>query len=146
MLITCAMLLLTIQREDTYEFVPSIRRVTSNIGDIQCEGIIDAKGTFVPDLKSLQRGLSANLSKEEVMYWASWPAPIVREVKVNDKLYEFRSGMLIPVTMSKDKQLIPDAGGTIIDFKDYHYSPTARRIYNLPGLFVLKKDEPAKKP
>lgn len=71
----------------------------------------------------------------------SWPPYLLDRYKTNDKLFEFRKGILIPMIMDKDRGLIPEIGGKIMEFKDYEYSPSARPIYNLPGRFVLKKVE-----
>ena len=68
------------------------------------------------------------------------------------RAYEFRSGMLIPGELQPDGRFVPEVGGKIIPFKDYQYSPSATRIWNLPGFFVtedeaaeLKKAKPADK-
>lgn len=53
--------------------------------------------------------------------------------------YEFRSGRLIPGTLNKEGDFVPELGGKIIDFKEYRYSKDAPYIYNLPGRFELKK-------
>jgi hypothetical protein len=52
------------------------------------------------------------------------------------KCYEFRSGRLILGETLEDGRFVPEIGSEVIDFKDYKYSPSAIRIYNLPGSFV----------
>ncbi len=146
MLYILPVLLAILQSENDYKFVPYVKGVTFHINHVMCEGIIDTDGSFLPNLKSLQRGLSAKLQKEEVFIDGSWPPPFRDDLRVNSKLYEFRSGKLIPMIVDQELGLIPEVGGIIIDFKDYRYSPTARRIYNLPGFFVRKQDAPMKKP
>ncbi len=67
----------------------------------------------------------------------------------NEPVYEYRSGRLIKGELDKEGNFLPDLPGKVIDFKDYRYSKTAIRIYNLPGSFVkpseIKKDEPKKR-
>ena len=43
-------------------------------------------------------------------------------------------------------KFVPDEGGRIIKFSDYHYSPFARPIWNLPGYFRPVAVKPADKP
>lgn len=54
------------------------------------------------------------------------------------KVFEFRSGMLIPGEIRKEGNFVPEAGGKMIEFKDYKYSPSEIPIWNLPGRFVKK--------
>jgi hypothetical protein len=68
----------------------------------------------------------------------STPTIINRLHKDVKKVYEFRSGRLIPGEM-KDFVFVPEIGGKIIDFSDYKYSPSAPPIWNLPGRFIEKK-------
>ena len=56
------------------------------------------------------------------------------------KVYEFRSGMLIPGEVQPDGRFVPEAGGKIIRFKEYQYSPAAIPIWNLPGVFVTEEE------
>jgi hypothetical protein len=55
------------------------------------------------------------------------------------KRVEFRSHRLIPGILANNN-FIPDLGGRIIDFKEYQFPASPRRIYNLPGKF-LKESE-----
>jgi hypothetical protein len=113
--------------------------VTGFVGDKYYQGVIASDGSFVPDLQK-SPGLLGQTGSDFL-------APHYRiAAKPNERVYEYRSGYLIPMVFVNKYELIPEVGGIIIDFKDYHYSPTARRIYNLPGRFVLKKDDTAKKP
>jgi hypothetical protein len=64
------------------------------------------------------------------------PGPIV----LTRKVYEFRSGMLIPGEIQADGRFVPEEGGKITKFKDYEYTPTATPIWNLPGRFVTKDE------
>ena len=56
------------------------------------------------------------------------------------KVYELRTGMLIPGTIQAWGNFIPEEGGKIVKFSEYRHSPLARQIWNLPGRF-----EPVKK-
>lgn len=110
----------------------------------KCIGRIDKHGTFTPYPEELERiakerrGAAPNPKKV-------FPNQLLISQYKNEAVYEYRFGALIPEVFDELNRPIPERGGTIIDFKDYVYSPTARRIYNLPGRFVLKKDAPAKK-
>jgi hypothetical protein len=59
--------------------------------------------------------------------------------RVNEPVYEFRSGMLVPGRIDAEYFFIPEKGAKIKAFKDYDYPNDPRRIYNLPGEFVPKK-------
>lgn len=65
--------------------------------------------------------------------------------KSPEKVYEYRSGILIPGVLGLDGRFVPEVGGTIIKFKYYRSSLTARRIWNLPGTFKIKRVEHHKK-
>ncbi len=118
-------------------FVPDLStRYRHNVGEFTCLGTLDSKGTFIPDLTTLN-------SKFGVI---GGPSKLIEAKTPNEKVYEYRSGVLVPMYINDKNKLIPEVGGKIIDFKDYQYSPTARRIYNLPGRFVLKNQQGEKKP
>jgi internalin A len=55
-----------------------------------------------------------------------------------EDVYEYRSGRLVKGTLLENGTFVPELGGKVIDFKDYHYAKDAPRIYNLPGRFVKK--------
>jgi hypothetical protein len=56
--------------------------------------------------------------------------------------YEFRSGRLIKGEFDADNNFVPEAGSTVISFKDYIFTPDAIPIWNLPGKFVKKGEKP----
>lgn len=118
-----------------FEFDLAIR-YRHSIGDCSFLGTLDNKGQFVPDLTTANSTFGL----------IGGPSKLIEAKTPNEKVYEYRTGILVPMYINDKNKLIPEVGGKIIDFKDYQYSPTARRIYNLPGRFVLKKDEPEKKP
>jgi hypothetical protein len=63
---------------------------------------------------------------------------------VEKKVYEFRSGVLVPGEIRKDGNFVPEVGGKIIAFADYTYTPDATPIWNLPGGF--RPEKPPEKP
>lgn len=54
------------------------------------------------------------------------------------KVFELRSGMLIPGQFAKNGLFVPEDKGKIIKFADYTYNELARPIWNLPGKYVKK--------
>jgi hypothetical protein len=52
-----------------------------------------------------------------------------------EAIYEYRSGLLIPGTLMKSGNFVPTEGAKVIPFKDFRFSPTSTRVYNLPGVF-----------
>lgn len=99
-------------------------------------GHLDSEGNFLP---------SGKLEKYAVGQPFSGPAfrelNSVPTASSSMRVYEFRSGRLIPGVIQKSGNFVPDLDGKIIAFKDYKYSMTAVPIYNLPGTFVKKKEE-----
>ncbi len=63
---------------------------------------------------------------------------VSRKGEYVERVYEYRCGRLIPGTVSEFGPFVPETGGTIMAFKDYKYSETATRIYNLPGYFMRR--------
>jgi hypothetical protein len=114
---------------DEYEFVPDIgRRVGLICGPrVRRIGKLDAKGDFRVEFEL------PGIGSEPTYTLLNGARPL--------KAYEYRSGRLILGTMMPDGNFVPEVGSTVIDFKDFHYSPTATPIWNLPGYF--KKKEPA---
>jgi hypothetical protein len=43
--------------------------------------------------------------------------------------------------MDEEGNFVPLVGAKVTDFKDYLYSPSAPKIYNLPGKFVRKGEK-----
>jgi hypothetical protein len=141
-----------------YELVPDTARfVRLELPAWQTWGIdvgrLDAAGNFIPQSYEDNSRLfripppPKNPVDEQ---------PIIELIKVpviNDPadgaevetVYEFRSGSLIKGSLYKDGGFKPELGSRIISFEDYHYSPSAPRIYNLPGRFVPKPPVPPKK-
>jgi hypothetical protein len=60
--------------------------------------------------------------------------------KEKEDVYEFRSRVLIPGTLDDRGKFTPTIGGEIIAFKDYKYTPEARRIWNLLGFYMRRDD------
>jgi len=107
-------------------------------------GKLDNNGDFVADFmwkKGQGKSLTPTITLNSAVFTLN-----------PQKVYEFRSGMLIPGKIERDGRFVPEAGGTIVPFKDYEYSPTATPIWNLPGVFLtaeqaaeLKKRKPDEK-
>ena len=129
---------IAVPHNGNYEFVPGeYGPVMHYFWGIHCSGYINQDGAFQPDLHDLEAALEAK--RTGVPRVGSWPGDLVQTRSVNEKVYEYQKGILIPMIVDKDRGLIPEVGGKIIEFKDYEYSPGARRIYNLPGRFVPKR-------
>lgn len=113
-------------RDDPYVFIQDTNRtVCIHRGDLRLLGKLDEFGEF----------------HQEVSFeFGPYSGPLYHGLGSNtfhpSKIYELRSGMLIPGMMRIGGRFIPEPGGEIIRFKDYQYSPNAIPIWNLPGKFV----------
>ncbi|MBL8825225.1 MAG: hypothetical protein JNJ77_21740 [Planctomycetia bacterium] len=121
--------------EYVFEWDTTIR-VVHPVIDMDCVGTIDKNGTFVADLMDVDKAIEA--SKKGTKRELKDIPRLVEAKQPNEKVYEFRSGVLIPMIIDAKGRLLPEIDGEIIESKDYQYSPKARRIYNLPGRFVPK--------
>ena len=122
---------------EKYEFVADTRRwVMLFQGETESIGKLDAAGNFIHHKPWFQFTKGQPLSM----------VPVTTPINAPDQkgVYEFRSGRLIPGNLDANCNFVPTVGGRIIDFNDYHYSPKAPKIYNLPGRFV-HKEKPATK-
>lgn len=125
-------------QELQYDFKENLKlTVWHHAGGIYCLGTIGKDGAFLPDLADLEKAIQA--AKTGVGRLGSWPQPLASPRSPNELVYELRSGALIPMIFDLKHGLIPEVGGKIIAFQDYRYSPISRRIYNLPGAFVIKQ-------
>jgi hypothetical protein len=71
---------------------------------------------------------------------AEMPVVVINNPKgAREPVYEFRSGSLIPGFLDIEGNFVPEVNSEIMAFSKYKYSPTGRRIYNLPGSFVPKE-------
>lgn len=122
-------------RVDDFYFIPSstISKYHS-VGNRNCLGTIDSDGNFIPKLSDLEKMINA--FKRKLPRSRMGPSNLIERKHTKEKVYEYRSGILVPMVFDEYRGLIPEVGGKIINFKDYKYSPEARRIYNLPGRFV----------
>lgn len=121
--------------EDIYEFIPSSTKAKYHlVGNRSCLGTIDTDGNFMPKLSDLEDMIDSY--KRKFPRSRMGPSNLIERKQPREKVYEYRSGILVPMVFDVYRGLIPEAGGKIIDFKDFQYSPKARRIYNLPGRFV----------
>ncbi len=119
-----------------YVFVPDTKRL---VGISRDNGIIigtlDADGEFHQTMKIE----SENPKVPFIVYNGPSFDGLNRSFVTPRKVYELRSGMLIPGTMGPSGLFVPEEDGKIIKFSNYKYGPDARHIWNLPGRFVLKK-------
>jgi hypothetical protein len=107
-------------------------------GDAYFIGKLDKNGDFIHEYK-LRVGQPSSFIPDHdlITFTGSTTKP--------KKVYEYRSGMLIPGELRPDGRFafgrfVPEAGGKIIPFNDYEYSPTAPPIWNLPGVFVTEEE------
>jgi hypothetical protein len=130
--------------KERYVFVSNTDRYIGIFrGDWRLIGKLDANGDFIQEIKLKKGQPASSIPAHGILNF-----PGLKPKKV----YEFRSGGLIPGEIRPDGSFVPEAGGKIIPFKDYQYSPTATPIWNLPGVFLteeeatkLKKAKPASK-
>jgi hypothetical protein len=117
--------------EPEYEFIPAVDRwVSINRGDDLLIGKLDKNGDFN---QAFRYPLNAPLS-------GGLP-PTTRLTNGSPrKAYEYRSGGLIPGTLS-DTGFVPEIDAKVISFPAYRYSPSAPPIWNLPGFFRAKSVE-----
>ena len=121
--------------KERYVFVENTNRWVGVIrGEWHLIGKLDTNGDFVHQLK-LQAGQpwSAGIPAHGIINSSG-------DARKAKKVYEFRSGVLIPGEIQPDGRFVPEVGGKIIPFKDYEYSPTATPIWNLPGVFVTEEE------
>ena len=124
-----------------YKFVENTDRWVSVVrGEWRLIGKLDKNGEFVfRNREGLRDAVSAGSVPDVTLNGAGLAAK---------KAYEFRSGVLIPGEMRKDGDFVtfvPEAGGKIIAFADYKYTPDGPPIWNLPGRFQPVKPPDAKK-
>ncbi|HSQ58725.1 MAG TPA: hypothetical protein VLM40_23590 [Gemmata sp.] len=118
-----------------YVFVQNTDRWVGVVrGNWHLVGKFDANGEFLQDMK-LKKGqsYSAGIPPHGIIN-SSGHATLSR------KVYELRSGVLVPGEILPDGSFVPETGGKIIPFKDYNYSPTATPIWNLPGAFLTVEE------
>lgn len=120
--------------DNDFVYEPIKRSTYHTVGKKSCSGTIDSDGNFMPTLSALE-ALIDSIKRKKIRL-SNRSDPLTTAKHPNEKVYEYRSGILVPMVFDEYRGLIPEVGGKIIDFKDYRYSPEARRIYNLPGRFV----------
>jgi hypothetical protein len=85
-------------------------------------------------------GLTYNVEHGKIVeIWLDKDHKAVSAPPLTEKVYEYRSGMLIEGHLDRQGNFTPKPGSTILDISDFAYSPAAPRIYNLPGIFVEEK-------
>lgn len=122
---------------DEYEYKRDLVWCHDRIGiGIVVDGFLNENGDWQPDINDLIRSINdyrADISR----HFRKLPY-VMKSMYPNEKVYEYRSGILIPMIFHERLGLMPEVGGKMVEFKDYEYSPAARRIYNLPGFFRPK--------
>ena len=93
--------------------------------------IIDSDGNLAPYLPKLDMLIEFYRSPY-VTKRIKWPAGVLFLIRPNSPLYEYRSGLLIPMILDAQYRLVPEAGGKIITYQDYLAGDRSRNIYNLP--------------
>ncbi len=124
----------TTKEEVTY--IPSLwRHVAILRGNILIIGHFDSTGRFIEDLDFH----TYDLKKRGGLICAPM---VINRPPVTEVMYEYRSGRLVKGTMDVRGNFAPEVGAKIISFKDYRPGKDPI-IWNLPGEFKEKKDEPA---
>lgn len=137
-LLSCLILPLPVAEEKYVYIEDTSIRYYHHIGSgIWCEGTLNQRGVFKADINDLEKSLEAHKNKVERK--GPFAPKLVEARTPNEKVYEFRSGVLVPMIIDEKRGLIPDIKGEIIAFNSYQYHPSARRIYNLPGRYEVKK-------
>jgi hypothetical protein len=122
---------------ERYVFVENTDRWVGVIrGEWRLIGKLDKNGDFVHEhkLKKVQ-GSSRGIPPHTILNGGQTPR----------RVYEFRSGMLIPGELRADGNFVPEAGGKIIPFADYKYALGATPVWNLPGVFEPERPADKKK-
>lgn len=130
--------------EPHYEFLLNVDRIVGiEREDFLLIGKLDKDGEFTQESKERYSVSSAG----EKFLASSGPAHVLLNVGglKPSKVFEYRSGLLVPGTMRAGGKFIPEEGAKVIRFADYKYTPAATPIWNLPGGFVLKKSGVEKK-
>jgi hypothetical protein len=125
-------------QEKQYEYREDLKTCVGVIRGKQfLLGRLDSQGNFMPDPFATPFRVGQPFSGPHYEL-------INKQTRLNQSVYEFRSGMLIKGKLDRDGNFIPEVGSTVISFKDYRFSKDAIRIYNLPGTFVEKTDKKPK--
>lgn len=126
------------QGKGPYDFVPDTDRwVAIAWGNAMSIGKLDSNGTFLPE----KAWVNLNRSDET----AGAPAYTIINAPGRKNVYEYRFGRLIPGDIDKEGNFVPHLDDRVIDFKDYRYRPDGPQIYNLPGRFVRRSADKAKR-
>jgi hypothetical protein len=113
-------------RQDLKPYVGILRQGLVTLGHL------DAKGNFIP----LPRVEPIDPRKP---FSGPGYTVINKPARLNEPVYEFRSGRLVKGKLTEEGDFVPDEGGKVISLGDYRYGKEAPRIYNLPGSFVEQK-------
>lgn len=111
-----------------YEFVPAPDRL---VGIMRRDGTI-LIGKFDADGEFTQTAVEKAGPRLGPMTWQFVGSSGSLKPEL---VYELRSGTLILGTLTGNGPFIPKVGAAVIRFVNYKYSPSAPRIWNLPGYF-----------
>jgi len=123
---------------ERYVFVENTDRWVGVIrGEWLLVGKLDKNGDFVHEHKLKKgQGTSRGIPPFTLLN-VTGPTP--------RKVYEFRSGVLVPGELRPEGNFVPEAGGKVVRFADYQYAPGATPVWNLPGVFEPEKPPAPKK-
>jgi hypothetical protein len=117
-------------------YIPSLWRGVAIVrGNIEIVGHLDSTGRFIEDVAADTYDLQKTamiICSPIVINWA----------RVTEVEYEYRSGRLVKGHMDVRGNFAPEVGAKVTSFKDYRPGKDPV-IWNLPGRFKEKKDEPA---
>jgi hypothetical protein len=123
-----------------YQFVPDIHRpVGISVGGAIMIGKLNLKGDFIHErtLKALKFDtgetsfvIAGSAPEYTLINWSS---------KSKSRVYEYRSGTLIPGFMDEQGSFVPLLDAKILSFKEYRYGLFSPPIWNLPGQFEKKR-------
>ena len=121
-----------------YKFVPNTERLVGIYRNKSLlVGRLDADGEF----HQTRRLEAFDVPGLEELGWIMYTGPGFDDLNLGSetprRVYEFRSGMLIPGTIRERGNFFPEEGGKIVSFKTYRYSASAIPIWNLPGRYEI---------
>ncbi len=121
-----------------YRFVPNTERLVGIYRNKSLLiGRLDADGEF-HQTQRLEPFVGPGLEELELIVYSGPGYEHLNSGSTTPrKVYEFRSGMLIPGTIQEQGNFVPEEGGKIVSFKTYQYSASVTPIWNLPGRYNI---------
>jgi hypothetical protein len=118
------------------EFVENTKPLISIMrNELQYMGNWDSAGDFIraPGMSVYRVGQPFRTMPPSAVRPANMPFGVSTE-----KVYEFRSGMLIKGILERNGNFVPDLDSKVMPFAEYRPNERTLRIYNLPGRFVKR--------